>query len=99
MIVYSYHLVTSPERLADLQTALALLASDLASRAGLRATTLLHRADDPLVYRFEECWDSAAAHDAAMDPALKVLLKQVMDSVVGPVTGTRFQSAILAVTY
>jgi len=93
MIIYSYHLVTSPERQADLQAALAALAADLASRPGVTSTTVLHRVDDPLTYRFEECWDSAEAHDASMDAALKALLKQVMAGVVEPVTTTRFQSA------
>jgi quinol monooxygenase YgiN len=93
VIIYSYRLVTSADRRAALLSALAALAQTLEGRAGLIGTTLHRALDAADSYRFEECWQSAEAHDAAMDPTLKTALKAILGELTEPARTERFESS------
>ncbi|WP_420383524.1 putative quinol monooxygenase [Novosphingobium sp.] len=87
-LVISYRLTTDADRDAELRDALGALAQELAARDGCLGTALW-RHEGAHSYRFEETWQSDDAHRASMDPALKALLKAVMNGVTAPIASER----------
>ncbi|WP_428334532.1 putative quinol monooxygenase [Novosphingobium sp.] len=88
ILVISYRLTTDAGRDAELRKALAALARELGTRDGCLGTALWCH-EGAYIYRFEETWQSDDAHRASMDPALKALLKAVMNGVTAPIASER----------